>query len=109
MCGLETPPVIVGDGARHPLAVLNEPLVWLVRAYQLVLSPVLGRQCRFFPTCSAYAVAALRHHAPWRAWWLVVSRLARCQPLCAGGYDPVPGVERGARRSAGPTGENGPM
>lgn len=84
---------VVGGGGRHPLAWMNEPVVWAVRAYQVVLSPVLGRQCRFVPSCSVYAVAALRRHAPWRAWWLVLGRVGRCNPFFRGGYDPVPGVD----------------
>jgi len=77
------------------------PLAWLltglVRAYQLVISPWLGPSCRFEPSCSAYALDALRLHGGLRGSWLVVRRLARCQPFCTGGYDPVP-EPRGARR-----------
>ena len=61
-----------------------------VRAYQLLISPVLGSRCRFHPTCSAYAREALRRFGVLRGGWLTISRIARCQPLCEGGYDPVP-------------------
>ena len=73
---------------------LNGALAWLllraIRAYQLVLSPFIGNQCRFHPTCSHYAAQAIVEHGPWRGSWLAVRRLLRCQPLSAGGLDPVP-------------------
>lgn len=66
------------------------PLVALVRLYQRAISPLLPPSCRFTPSCSHYAVDALhQHHLP-RALGLILWRLARCQPLCAGGHDPVP-------------------
>ena len=64
----------------------------LVRGYQLLLSPWLGASCRFEPTCSAYALAALDMHGAAGGSYLALRRLARCQPLCAGGCDPVPAV-----------------
>ena len=65
-------------------------LIAVVRAYQVVLSPLLPSMCRFYPSCSAYAVEALEQHGALRGGWLMIRRLARCQPLCSGGYDPVP-------------------
>lgn len=65
-------------------------LVSLVRGYQIVLSPVLPTSCRFFPSCSAYAIEALERHGALKGTALTIRRLARCQPFCAGGYDPVP-------------------
>jgi putative membrane protein insertion efficiency factor len=62
-----------------------------VRAYQFVLSPLLGRQCRFLPTCSHYAMEALEHHGALRGGWLAFRRVLRCHPFAAAGYDPVPG------------------
>ena len=62
----------------------------LVRGYQLLLSPWLGASCRFEPTCSAYALAALDAHGAAAGSYLALRRLARCQPFCAGGCDPVP-------------------
>lgn len=63
----------------------------LVRGYQLVLSPLKGAPtCRFYPTCSAYALEALHTHGALRGSWLSLRRLGRCHPFCAGGYDPVP-------------------
>lgn len=65
-------------------------LIALVRVYQLFLSPWLGNQCRFSPTCSHYAIEALRTHGALRGGWLGLKRIGRCHPWCAGGHDPVP-------------------
>ncbi len=62
----------------------------LISVYQRFLSPFLGGRCRFLPTCSDYAREAVLRHGALRGTWLAVTRLARCQPLCAAGYDPVP-------------------
>ena len=64
--------------------------VGLVRAYQLLISPWLGRPCRHSPSCSAYAIEALRRFGVLRGGWLTVKRLARCHPWGTSGYDPVP-------------------
>ena len=60
------------------------------RAYKLTLSPLIGRQCRFLPTCSDYAAEALIAHGPWRGAWLATRRVCRCNPWGGSGYDPVP-------------------
>lgn len=65
-------------------------LIALVRAYRLLLSPWWGRQCRFMPTCSEFALEALERHGAWHGTWLTVRRVSRCHPWHAGGYDPVP-------------------
>jgi putative membrane protein insertion efficiency factor len=62
----------------------------LIRAYQLLISPWLGPRCRFYPSCSTYALEALEQHGLARGGILALRRLARCHPGCAGGYDPVP-------------------
>lgn len=64
-----------------------------VRAYRLVLSPWLGRSCRYQPTCSAYAMDALQHHGGIKGSWLAARRIARCHPWGGSGYDPVPGTD----------------
>ncbi|MEX2279440.1 MAG: membrane protein insertion efficiency factor YidD [Acidimicrobiia bacterium] len=61
-----------------------------IRAYQRFVSPLLGRNCRFSPTCSAYALEALDRHGLLRGSGMAIRRLGRCQPLVDGGYDPVP-------------------
>lgn len=63
----------------------------LLRGYRYVVSPMLGCNCRFYPTCSEYAVAAIYHHGAVKGIWLTCRRLLRCHPWHAGGYDPVPG------------------
>jgi len=65
-------------------------LIVLVRGYRLLLSPWLGSQCRFEPTCSAYALEALQAHGAAGGSYLAARRLLRCHPWCAGGHDPVP-------------------
>lgn len=65
-------------------------LLLLVRAYRLLLSPWFGSQCRFYPTCSAYAEEAIQVHGPWKGFYLTVFRLGKCHPWHAGGADPVP-------------------
>ena len=72
-------------------------VVALVAGYQVLLSPALGRHCRFAPTCSEYARLALIEHGFGRGGWLAVRRLLRCHPFHPGGYDPPPPVRaRGA-------------
>jgi hypothetical protein len=63
---------------------------WGHRAYKLTLSPWIGRQCRFTPTCSDYAQEALIRHGPLRGGWLAARRLVRCHPWGGSGFDPVP-------------------
>ena len=65
-------------------------LVWIVKAYQLVLSPFFGQQCRFYPTCSQYAVEAIQKHGALLGSYYTVRRLLRCHPWCDGGHDPIP-------------------
>ena len=65
-------------------------LVFLLRAYQLVLSPMLGQNCRFYPSCSHYAIEALRSHGAARGSFLSLRRVCRCHPWNEGGLDPVP-------------------
>ena len=64
-------------------------LITLIRCYQWLLSPVLGANCRFHPTCSAYAMEALQLYGVRRGLWLAVCRIGKCHPWHPGGYDPV--------------------
>jgi len=73
-------------------------LVVPIRWYQRFISPMLGPRCRFAPSCSQYAVDALRTHGAARGLWLTVRRLARCHPFNPGGYDPVPARPQGVVR-----------
>lgn len=68
----------------------NVPLVLLILLYRVTLSPFIGGQCRFEPTCSRYALTALRRYGPVRGGWLAARRITRCHPFSRGGYDPVP-------------------
>ncbi|MEK9646228.1 MAG: membrane protein insertion efficiency factor YidD [Alphaproteobacteria bacterium] len=65
-------------------------IVGLARLYQLLVSPVIPQTCRFHPTCSGYAIEAVRTHGALRGVWLALRRIVRCNPWSAGGYDPVP-------------------
>ena len=65
-------------------------LVWILRGYQILLSPMLGQRCRFYPTCSNYAIEALRTHGAARGSLLAARRVCRCHPWNEGGLDPVP-------------------
>jgi putative membrane protein insertion efficiency factor len=61
-----------------------------LRAYKLTLSPLIGQQCRFAPSCSVYAADALIEHGFWRGSWMAARRVCRCNPWGGSGYDPVP-------------------
>jgi putative membrane protein insertion efficiency factor len=61
-----------------------------IRAYQLLVSPLLGPRCRFYPSCSSYALEAIRTRGPLTGTWLAGRRLLRCHPWNPGGLDPVP-------------------
>ena len=63
----------------------------LIRVYQVALSPLLGPNCRYYPTCSQYAVEAIEAHGSLRGTWLTIKRISRCHPWHEGGFDPVPG------------------
>ncbi|MGH7844558.1 MAG: membrane protein insertion efficiency factor YidD [Candidatus Binatia bacterium] len=69
--------------------MLQRGLIVLLLGYQRCISPWLPRGCRFFPSCSAYAVEAITRHGWARGGWLALRRLARCHPLHTGGWDPV--------------------
>ena len=65
-------------------------LMWIIRGYQLGVSPMLGPRCRFYPSCSCYAHTAIERYGVLRGGWLGFRRLLRCHPFREGGYDPVP-------------------
>jgi len=65
-------------------------LILVIRGYQLWISPLLPSACRYYPTCSVYAVEAIEKYGAVSGSWLAVRRIARCHPFRSGGYDPVP-------------------
>jgi len=86
------------------MTILAQPLIWLVRGYQLLLSPLLPQSCRYFPSCSAYGVTSLQRFGLLRGGYLTVHRLLRCHPWSAGGIDHVPETwaQRGSPELARP-------
>ncbi|WP_083917570.1 membrane protein insertion efficiency factor YidD [Uliginosibacterium gangwonense] len=70
--------------------LLIAPLIGLLTLYRYVISPLLGSNCRFYPSCSVYAMGALRKHGLLTGLRLTIWRVLRCNPWCAGGHDPVP-------------------
>lgn len=64
--------------------------IGVVRVYQVILSPIFGGSCRYYPSCSAYAIEALERHGALRGGWLALRRIGRCHPFRPGGFDPVP-------------------
>ncbi len=79
--------------ARGPRHLAAQPVVLLLKAYRYALSPWLGVNCRYQPSCSAYAIEALETHGLVRGVRLAGARIARCHPWGGSGYDPVPAAE----------------
>ncbi|MDE0537114.1 MAG: membrane protein insertion efficiency factor YidD [Rhodospirillales bacterium] len=73
---------------------IRTALKLLIRGYQLFVSPILGANCRYAPSCSQYAVEAIESHGAVRGSWLAVKRIGRCHPWGGSGYDPVPSGQR---------------
>jgi len=70
--------------------VATFPLLILIRGYQLIISPLLGSNCRFMPTCSEYAMESLRSHGLIKGCYLTIKRIGKCHPWGGHGYDPIP-------------------
>ncbi len=70
--------------------IMARILMWMIRAYQVILSPFFGQQCRFYPTCSQYALEAINRHGAIVGSYYTIRRLMRCHPWHAGGHDPIP-------------------
>lgn len=65
-------------------------VIFLVRGYQVAIAPILPPSCRYYPSCSHYAIEAVERHGALRGSWLAARRIARCHPFRPGGFDPVP-------------------
>ena len=72
-------------------------LIFFVKIYRKIISPLKPPCCRFTPTCSQYAIDALRVHGAIKGSWLAIKRICRCNPFCDGGYDPVPEPKKRVR------------
>jgi putative membrane protein insertion efficiency factor len=71
------------------LQIFSYPLIFLIRIYQLVISPWLGSKCRYTPSCSAYAIEAFQKYGLFRGGWMAIRRIASCHPWGGHGHDPV--------------------
>ena len=69
-------------------------LIWFVQAYQLLISPLLGANCRFHPTCSQYMIVAIDRFGIFKGTWLGIRRISHCHPWHEGGLDPVPELDK---------------
>lgn len=82
---------------------MKRALVAALRGYQYAIRPMLGANCRFYPSCSAYAIEALERHGAARGSWLAAMRLCKCHPYHPGGFDPVPETREERASSSGRT------
>lgn len=78
--------------ASTPFSLSTLPFRMLIKGYQVFISPILGQNCRFHPTCSCYAHRALEQHGLVKGTWLSIKRIMKCNPLHPGGFDYVPGT-----------------
>lgn len=80
-----------GDSLGQVLKKISAwPFITLIKGYQLIISPWLGSQCRYTPTCSQYGIEAFQKYGPFKGGWLTLKRIARCNPWGSHGPDPVP-------------------
>jgi putative membrane protein insertion efficiency factor len=70
--------------------MIRSIFISILRGYQYLISPLLGNRCRFHPSCSEYMIEAVQKFGVFKGFYLGLKRLARCQPMCEGGFDPVP-------------------
>ena len=70
--------------------IVTLPLILLIRGYQLIVSPILGSNCRFMPTCSEYAIESLKAYGLIKGAFLTIKRIGKCHPWGSHGYDPIP-------------------
>jgi putative membrane protein insertion efficiency factor len=72
-------------------------LIWLIKGYRSLISPLFPPVCRFQPTCSQYAIEAITQYGSFKGSWLAIKRILRCHPFHPGGYDPVPSLDDSKR------------
>jgi putative membrane protein insertion efficiency factor len=72
------------------MKILSLPFIFLIKFYQLIISPLTGPSCRFTPTCSQYSIEAFKKYGAVKGLWLTIKRIARCNPWGGHGHDPVP-------------------
>ena len=82
---------------------MTKLVISLIRAYQYLISPLIGPSCRFYPSCSQYAVESIKIHGVFKGIYLAVNRVLRCHPGCKGGYDPVPEINNKIRNKLNKT------
>jgi len=70
--------------------ILTKSMIGIIKLYQLLLSPYMGQQCRFYPTCSHYAIEVFKLHGIFLGFFLTLKRLLKCHPWHTGGHDPIP-------------------
>lgn len=80
--------------------MLRYPLIWFVKAWRAVISPLYGDVCRYYPSCSSYGLTALETHGAIKGSWLTIRRILRCHPWAEGGFDYVPGSPQAAAHLA---------
>ena len=78
--------------AENNLSIMKKVFIGTIRFYRILISPFLGQNCRFFPSCSLYGQIAIERYGVIRGGWLIFKRLLKCHPWHVGGYDPVPDV-----------------
>lgn len=76
------------------MTVMQKILIKIIHLYRLILSPYIGQQCRFYPTCSHYGEEAIKRFGAGYGGYLTIKRILRCQPFSSGGYDPVPPAQQ---------------
>jgi len=99
--------MITGGWMMDVRSVFAALPIALIKFYRAYISPLLGPSCRFYPTCSAYAIEAFERHNFFKATWLSVWRVLRCNPFSRGGFDPVPPVSVNKNKFSGKTKESG--
>lgn len=83
---------MIENKASSTFSLLTLPFRLLIKGYQVFISPMLGQNCRFHPTCSCYAHQALERHGLVKGTWLSIKRIMKCNPMHPGGFDYVPGT-----------------